>query len=84
MEHVVPHHPHKQRNDVFCWVRSKAIPLDHARLLDVIFGKRITWRLSIEMTEAKAFSVFIRIYSLFRSERLSASVKLNFHNALIR
>jgi hypothetical protein len=36
------------------------------------------------MIEAKAFRTFIRIYSLFKSERLSANVKLTLHKALIR
>jgi hypothetical protein len=34
----------------------------HVKHLGVIFDKRITWRLHIEMTEAKAFRTFIRIY----------------------
>jgi hypothetical protein len=42
------------------------------------------WRLYIEMTEAKAFRTFITIYSLFKSERLSAKIKLTLHKALIR
>jgi hypothetical protein len=36
------------------------------------------------MTEAKAFRTFIRIYSLLKSERLRANIKLNLHKALIR
>jgi hypothetical protein len=40
----------------------------------VIFDKRITWRLHTEMIEAKAFGTFIRIYSLLKTERLSASI----------
>jgi hypothetical protein len=36
------------------------------------------------MTEAKAISTFIRIYSLFKSERLSANIKLALNKALIR
>jgi hypothetical protein len=36
------------------------------------------------MIEAKAFIAFIRMYStFFRSERLSASIKLTLHKALI-
>jgi hypothetical protein len=35
------------------------------------------------MIEAKAFRTFIRIYSLFRSERLSTNIKLT-HKALIK
>jgi hypothetical protein len=36
------------------------------------------------MIEAKAFRTFIRICSLFRSERLSANIKLTLQKALIR
>jgi hypothetical protein len=54
------------------------------KYLAVIFKKRITWRLHIEMIEAKAFRTFIRIYSLFRSKRLSADIILTLHKALIR
>jgi hypothetical protein len=53
-------------------------------LSGVIFDKRITWRLYVEMTEAKAFRTFIRIYSQSKNERLSANIKLTFQKALIR
>jgi hypothetical protein len=36
------------------------------------------------MIKAKALKTFIRIYSLLKSERLSAKVKLTLHEALIR
>jgi hypothetical protein len=36
------------------------------------------------MIEAKAFRTFIRVYSLFKSERLSANIKLTLYKALIR
>jgi hypothetical protein len=36
------------------------------------------------MIEAKAFRTFSRMYSLFKSERLSANIKLTLHKALIR
>jgi hypothetical protein len=36
------------------------------------------------MIEAQAFIIFIRIYFLFKSERLSTNIMLTFHNALIR
>jgi hypothetical protein len=49
----------------------------------VIFDKRIAWRLHIKMIEAKAFRTFITVYSLFKSERLSANIKLTLHKALI-
>jgi hypothetical protein len=58
--------------------------VNHVKYLGVIFDKRITWRLHIEITEAKAFRTFIRIYCLFRSERLSTNIKLTLHKALIR
>jgi hypothetical protein len=39
------------------------IPFVHsAKYLGVIFDKRVTWRLHIEMIEAKAFRTFIRVY----------------------
>jgi hypothetical protein len=58
--------------------------VNHVKYLGVIFDKRIIWRLHIEMIEAKAFRTFIRIYSIFKSERLSANFKLTLHKALIR
>jgi hypothetical protein len=36
------------------------------------------------MIEAKAFRTFIRIYSLFKNERLCADIKLTLLKALIR
>jgi hypothetical protein len=41
--------------------------VNHVKYLGVVCDKRIAWRLHIEMIEAKAFRMFIRIYSLFRS-----------------
>jgi hypothetical protein len=52
--------------------------------MGVIFGKGIIWGLHIEMIEAMGFRTFIRIYSLFKSVRLSANIKLTLHKALIR
>jgi hypothetical protein len=49
---------------------GRNIPLvSHIKYLGIIFNKRITWRLHIKMTEAKAFKTFIRIYFLFKSYR---------------
>jgi hypothetical protein len=45
---------------------------------------RITWRLHIEMTEAKAFRTFIRVYPLFKSDHLRANIKLTLHIAPIK
>jgi hypothetical protein len=44
----------------------------------------MTWRLHIETIEAKAFQTFIRLHSLFKSERLSTNIKLTLQKALIR
>jgi hypothetical protein len=58
-------------------LNGRDIPfVSSAKYLGVIFDKKITWRLHIEMIEAKAFRTFIIIYSLFKSERLSANIKL--------
>jgi hypothetical protein len=72
--------------------RSRCLPVYHltlngrniqfvnsAKYLSVIFDKRITWRFHKEMIAAKAF----RIYSIFKSKRLSANVKLTLHKAFI-
>jgi hypothetical protein len=58
--------------------------VNNAKYLGVIFDKKITWRLHIEIIEAKAFRTFIRINSLFKSELLSTNIKLTLHKALIR
>jgi hypothetical protein len=60
---------------------SKSMRIRHR---GYIFDKKITWGLHIETIEAKAFRTFIRVYSLFKSERLSANIKLTLHKALIR
>jgi hypothetical protein len=58
--------------------------VNSVKYLSVIFDKRMTWRLHIERIEAKAFRTFIRLYSLFKSERLSVNIKFTLHKALIR
>jgi hypothetical protein len=66
-------------------LNGRNIPfVNNVKYLGVIFDKRITWRLHIEVIEAKDFRTFIRIYSLFKNERLSANIKLTLHKALIR
>jgi hypothetical protein len=56
----------------------------NVKYIGVIFDKKIIWRLHLEIIEAKAFRTFIGIYSLLKSERLSAKIKLTLHKALIR
>jgi hypothetical protein len=58
--------------------------VSHVKYLGAIFDKGITWKLHTEMTEAKTFTTLIRIYSLLKNERLSASIKLTLDKALIR
>jgi hypothetical protein len=58
--------------------------VNHVKYIDVIFDKRITWRLHIEIIEAKAFRTFTTIYSLLKSELLSSHIKLTLHKALSR
>jgi hypothetical protein len=66
-------------------LNGRNIPfVSSVKYLDVIFDKRMTWRLHIETIEAKAFRTFIRLYSLFKSDRLSANIKVTLHKALIR
>jgi hypothetical protein len=49
--------------------------VNHVKYLGVIFDKRITWRLHIELIEAEVFRAFIRVCFLFKSERLRANFK---------
>jgi hypothetical protein len=43
--------------------------------IGVIFDKKITWRLHIEIVTTKAYITFMRLYSLFKSDRLSTNSK---------
>jgi hypothetical protein len=56
----------------------------HVKYLGAIFDKRVTWRLHIEIIEAKTFRTFIRICSLPKSEYLSVSIMLTLHKSLNR
>jgi hypothetical protein len=74
-----------RRPEAHLTLNGRNIPfLNHVKYLGVIFDKRITWRLHLEIIEAKGFRTFIRIYSLLKSDRLSATIKLTLHKALIR
>jgi hypothetical protein len=65
-------------------MNARDIPfVNSVKYLGAIFDKS-TWRLHIETVEAKAFRTFIRIYPLFKSERLSTNIKLTLHKAFIR
>jgi hypothetical protein len=58
--------------------------VNQVRYINVIFDRNITWRIHIQMIEIKVFRIFVRVYFLFRSEWLSAIIKLTLHKALIR
>jgi hypothetical protein len=58
-------------------LNGRDIPfVNSVKYLGVIFDKIVTWRLHIEMIEAKACRTFIWIYSLFKTERLNTNFKL--------
>jgi hypothetical protein len=66
-------------------LNGRNIPfVNHVKFLGVIFDMRITCRLHTETTEAKIVRTFIWIYSIFKSERLSANNKLTLHKTPIR
>jgi hypothetical protein len=77
---------HQRRPPVSLFtMNGQNIPfVNSVKYLGIIFDKRITWRLHIETIEAKAFRTFIRLYSLFKSDRLSISIKSILLKALIR
>jgi hypothetical protein len=50
--------------------------VNNVKYIGVIFDKKITWRLHIEMIEAKVFRAFITTYSLLKSKRVSTNIKL--------
>jgi hypothetical protein len=52
--------------------------------LGVIFDRRLTLRLHIERTVAKALCTYLRTYFLFKSTRLSTNIKFTLYRALIR
>jgi hypothetical protein len=66
-------------------LNGRNIPfVNSVKYLGLIFDKKVSWRLHIEMIEINAIRTLIRIYSIFKSERLSADINLTLHKALIR
>jgi hypothetical protein len=53
------------------------------KYLGVIFDKKITWKVHTE-TVAKVLLIFLSIYPILKSERLSVGAKLIIYKALIR
>jgi hypothetical protein len=74
-----------RRPDSLLTLNGRNIPfVNNVKCLGVLFDKRMTWRLYIQMIDAKTFRTFIRIYSLLKNERLSSNIKLTLHKSLIR
>jgi hypothetical protein len=66
-------------------INGQNVPfVTNVKYLGVIFDRKIAWGLHIKTIETKAFRAFIRTYSLFKSEHLSAYIKLTLYKALIR
>jgi hypothetical protein len=58
--------------------------INNVMYLGVTFDRTMTWRHHNERTVAKAFCMYIRSYSLFRSWCLSTNIKFMLYKALIR
>jgi hypothetical protein len=58
--------------------------VNSVKYLDVIFGRRMTWRVHIEKTAAKALGTYIKTYSMYKGKLLIANIKLIVYRALIR
>jgi hypothetical protein len=66
-------------------LKGRNIPfVKEEKYLGVIFDSRVTWRQHIDSIITKALRTFIKIYSLLRSERLSAKSKVTLCKALMR
>jgi hypothetical protein len=66
-------------------LNGRNIPfVNSIKYVGVIFDRRMTWRLHIEKTAAKALGTYIRTYSIFKKTSLSENIKLIVYRALIR
>jgi hypothetical protein len=66
-------------------LNGRDIPfVNTATYLGVTFERRMTWRLHIERTVAKALCTYIKTYFIFKSERLRTDIKLTLYKAPIR
>jgi hypothetical protein len=54
------------------------------KYLGVIFDKKLTWKLHTETRVSRAWCIFLTIYPILKSERLSVGAKLIIYKALIR
>jgi hypothetical protein len=60
-------HRNRPRDSLLTLNGRNILFVNSVKYLGVLFDKRMTWRLHIQMIEAKAFRTFIRIYSLFKN-----------------
>jgi hypothetical protein len=66
IRHGIYFSPSHQPHVSHLTLNGRNIPfINSIKYLSVIFDKKVTWRLQIEMIKAKAFRTFIRLYSLF-------------------
>jgi len=66
-------------------LKGRQIPFtNHVKYLDVIFDKKTTWKIHRETTATKALRIFLSIYPILNSERLSVGAKLIIYKALIK
>jgi hypothetical protein len=57
--------------------------VNDATYFDATFYRGMTWRYLIKSTTAKALRMYVRTYSLLKSRRLSANIKLRLYKTLI-
>jgi hypothetical protein len=66
-------------------LKGRQIPfLNHHKYLGVIFDKKITWKMHTETIAIKVLGIFLGIYHILKTERLSVGAKLIIYWALIR
>jgi hypothetical protein len=58
--------------------------VNSVKYLGVTFDRKMTWRLHIEKTAAKALGTYIMTYSIFKSKHLSVNIKLIMYRGQIR
>jgi len=65
-------------------LKGRQIPFtNHVKYIGAIFDKIITWKIYTETIGTKALRIFLSIYPILKSERLSVHAKLIMYKALI-
>jgi hypothetical protein len=66
-------------------LKGRHIPFtNHMKYLGIIVDKKLTWKLHTETVATKALCIFLSIYPILKSERLSVGAKLIIYKELIR